>query len=92
MRIAWSSALAVLVACVLVVQYQQYRVMERMATHMVEPAQEPNQLVHTWLSGGSVHTVTTTRGEFDASETKEQWKRRHLDAIQTGWQQFPPDG
>jgi hypothetical protein len=81
--------LAVLVACVLLVQYQQFRVMERMASHMVDPIQDANQLVHSWISGGQKHTVTTTREE---GESKSHWQRRHLDEIEAGWQQFPPDG
>jgi len=88
-RAAWSVSLTILVACVLLVQYEQYRVLEGMAVAMVDPSQEPNELVTTWISGGQHKSHTTTRQE---GETKEHWERRHLDEVAAKWQQFPPDG
>ena len=51
--------------------------------------QASNELIHTYLSGGKLKTVKTTRTE---GETKTHWERRHLDDIQAAWQADPPDG
>lgn len=87
MRAAWSAALCVLVICVLAVQWEQYQTLREIAKHMT--IQPTIDLVETYVSGGNVITVTTTRSE---GETKAHWERRHLDDIQASWQQYPPDG
>lgn len=46
------------------------------------------ELSSSWVSGGVVRTVTTTRNE---NETVAAWQQRHFDAVKARMDQYPPD-
>lgn len=92
MRLAWSFALTVLVACVLIVQYEQYRVLERMAGNVptVQPV-DPGVMSASWYSGGQLHVCKVKQGEFDPNETAAECSARFVAKIQSDLVTFPKD-
>lgn len=89
---AWSIALTILVACVLLVQYEQYRAIERMADSMapVIPV-DPGVMSASWYSGGQLHVCKVKQGEFDPNETAAECSARFVAKIQSDLVTFPKD-
>lgn len=91
----WRVFLTVLIAGIFLVQYQQVRLLERIANQMAvtttQTAASEGVLVHSFKSNGVVYYVVTTRYEQDPLETKVHWQRRHLDEIEAAWQERTPD-
>jgi hypothetical protein len=85
-QVAWRVAVVVLLFGVMAVQYQQYRVLERVAEHMADVPD--NALVTSWKSGGEVIVVTTKGnvGESDAALLV-----RHTKAVAAKLEDFPRD-
>lgn len=92
MRTTWSAALTILVACVLIVQWEQYKTLERMAKPVptVIPT-DPGEMVASWFSGGQLHIVRVKQGEIDPNETAAQCGERFVAKIQADLIAFPKD-
>jgi len=83
-QVAWRLALTVMIASVLVMQYQQVRILERIAFSMADvPAKA---LTTSWKHNGEVVTVTTTKniGESDAALLV-----RHTQEVATKLEEYP---
>ena len=92
---AWRLFLTALVVGLFFVQYQQVRLLERIASAMsvttTPTSAEEGKLVHSFKSGGTTYYVVTIKGEEDPNETKTHWERRHLDQIAAAWGEHVPD-
>lgn len=92
---AWRIFLTLMIVGVFFVQYQQVRLLERIANAMVvtqtKTVASTGVLVHSFKSGGIAYYVVTTRNENEANETKIHWERRHLDEIAAAWGEHEPD-
>jgi len=84
-----------MIAGVFFVQYQQVRLLERIANAMAitttPTTAENGKLVHSFKSGGVTYYVVTTKGEEDPNETTIHWERRHVDQIMAAWVEHTPD-
>lgn len=94
-KTAWFAALVALLLGLLIVEYQQFRVLKEivsaMAVTTTPTSASTGVLVHSFRSDGVTYYVVTTKGELDPSETTLHWERRHLDDIQAAWQEHTPD-
>lgn len=86
-RTAWSITLCAFLACVLVVQYEQYRATLTIAERIT--MQPSDELITSYISGGQTIQVITKR---QVGETKPHWEQRHIDDIKARWATDPPDG
>jgi hypothetical protein len=84
-----------MIAGVFFMEYQQVRLLERMANAMAltttPTSPDSGKLVESFKSGGVTYYVVTTKGEEDPNETTLHWERRHLDQIAAAWQEHTPD-
>ena len=87
MRTAWSITLCAFLACVLVVQYAQYRATLTIAERVL--MQPSDELIETYVSSGQTIQVVTKR---NPGETKIHWEQRHIDDVKARWAVDPPDG
>lgn len=90
MRATWSATLCLLLGCVLVVEWQQYKTLQSVAPAypILISKQEAEQLVTTWMSGGSQRATVTTR---KLGESNADWQKRHFDAVKKDQITWPPD-
>lgn len=52
---------------------------------------DPMIVSETWTSGHKTVTVSTKRGEFDATESVDAWKARHAADVDAAKAVYPPD-
>ena len=94
-RAVWLVPLAALLAGILVVEYQQFRVLREivhaMAVTQTKTVSAKGRHVESFVSGGDTWYVVTTQGEFDPNETDTHFNRRHLAEIQQAWIDHPRD-